>query len=118
MKKEHPEIAEYSGDKSVKDEKIKMPKLKSQKVPKQKSPKPPKIVKPVKEKPPKKPQSPFALYLESELKNMPEGIDKAVFREQCKTRFKQMSDKNKVVWISLAEQDLARFKVRPNFVST
>lgn len=62
-------------------------------------------------RPPKKWQTPFGLYYTSELKNMEPGTDKQAFREKCKEQYKLMSDKKKICWINLAEQDLIRYQV-------
>ncbi|RZC41334.1 sodium/hydrogen exchanger 7, partial [Asbolus verrucosus] len=69
----------------------------------------------IKERPPKKCQTPFGLYYASELKNMEPGTEKQVFRDKCKMQYKQMSDKKKMFWITLAEQDLIRYQMMEEY---
>lgn len=62
---------------------------------------------------PKKPQTPFGLYFESQLKILGStaSIDKNQFREQCKEQWKKMSDKKKVCWINWAEEEQNKYEV-------
>ncbi|XP_044257723.1 nucleolar transcription factor 1-like [Tribolium madens] len=104
-------------EKPVKIEKEKVPKVEKEKTPKvvkekTKGGKPGRPPRPVDKsnRPPKKCQTPFGLYYASELKNMEAGTDKHAFKEKCKAQYKQMSDKKKVYWINLAEEDLIRYQ--------
>ncbi|KAJ8926901.1 hypothetical protein NQ314_020753 [Rhamnusium bicolor] len=87
-----------------------------------KPPKPPKLPKPVKEKPPpkppkeripKRPPPPFQYFYLSELKTQPqtgEEANKLAFKELCKERWKQLADKNKLIWINCAEMEYAKYE--------
>ncbi|CAH1377994.1 hypothetical protein MTP99_019375 [Tenebrio molitor] len=125
-KLEKEKFPKVEKEKTPKLEKEKTPKVEKEKVPKidkekpkvaKEKPKgerrpgrPPKADKNPGERPPKKCQTPFGLYYASELKNMEPGMEKSVFREKCKEQYKQMSDKKKIYWINLAEQDLIRYQ--------
>lgn len=57
-----------------------------------------------KQRVPKKPPAPFGLYLQSEMeKEKVTEAEKTQFKEVCKERWKSLSDKKKMHWISLAE---------------
>lgn len=58
-----------------------------------------------KEKPPKRPENPYRLFIKEE-QNREEILeeDKAEFKEVCREKWNQMSDEKKLVWINLAEE--------------
>lgn len=76
----------------------------SRKIQKEKpSPKPPK------DKTPTKPHPPFQYYYLSELEK--ENVaDKVKFKELCKENWKNMPERNKLVWIHYAEAETMRYK--------
>ncbi|CAH0562429.1 unnamed protein product [Brassicogethes aeneus] len=67
--------------------------------------------KPIKERVPKKPSTPFGFYYQSELtkENIPDA-EKQQFKERCKSRWKEMSDKKKLIWITWAEEQNALYE--------
>lgn len=62
---------------------------------------------------PKKPNTPFGLFYESQLKSLDPNIsvDKHAFKEQIKEQWKNMSDKKKVMWINWASEAEAKYQV-------
>lgn len=51
------------------------------------------------------------MYYMSQLENAGNKIDKALLKEKCKSQWKAMSDKKKVVWIDWALQEEAKYNV-------
>lgn len=62
---------------------------------------------------PKKPNTPFSLFYESQLKSLDANasVDKHAFKEQIKEQWKNMSDKKKVMWINWASEAEAKYQV-------
>lgn len=58
----------------------------------------------------KKPSTPFHLFYLSQLEKHGKS-DKVSFKEECKARWKSMSDKKKVIWIDWALEEEAKYKV-------
>lgn len=117
----HPEIPRVTKESKVKPEKvIKPPKLTKEKPGPKPGPKPSKEKpppKPVKEKSlklpkdklPTRPHPPFHYFYVSELEK--ENVeDKSKFREVCKERWKQLPERNKLVWIHYAEAEIAKYE--------
>ncbi|XP_044759492.1 nucleolar transcription factor 1-A-like [Coccinella septempunctata] len=64
---------------------------------------------------PLRPSTPFMLYFKSQLRKNGNSESKDVnndnaFKEQCKIQWKQLSMKKKMLWITKAEQDVARYE--------
>lgn len=60
---------------------------------------------------PKKPMTPFGLFYVSQLKTIDtSNIDKNLFKEACKEQWKNLSDKNKVIWINWAEEQENKYR--------
>lgn len=62
---------------------------------------------------PIKPSTPFMLFYREQLKKT-QNADEAEVKERCKTLWKNMSDKKKVVWINWAAEEEAKYKVSDN----
>ncbi|KAL3274365.1 hypothetical protein HHI36_015763 [Cryptolaemus montrouzieri] len=78
---------------------------------------------------PMKPRTPFVLYFENQMRKSVNSNNNDIqaknsLREQCREQWKQLSMKKKVLWITKAEEDLARYEEEvkqytegnPNFV--
>lgn len=59
---------------------------------------------------PKKPLTPFLLFYNEQRKKAT-NTDETEIKERCKTLWKNMSDKKKVVWINWAAEEEAKYKV-------
>ena len=75
---------------------------------------------------PKKPNTPFILFYESQLKSLDQSVERQGFKEQCKEQWKNMSDKKKVIWINWAADEQLKYEdelknymsQNPDFVPT
>ncbi|KAL1493287.1 hypothetical protein ABEB36_011370 [Hypothenemus hampei] len=64
-----------------------------------------------KEKPPKRPENPYKLFLQSELnKEEISDKDKAEFKDVCRDKWRHMPDENKLDWIKLAEEQYKKYE--------
>lgn len=65
---------------------------------------------------PKRPRTPFSYYYSSEIRRMSiPNADRGTFRETCKNKWKELSDKAKLPWIHMTEVELGKYTVGIKF---